>query len=272
MPVHRLRKHCQICERCGRRLAMRYVGESVKRVEDPRFIQGQGKFVANLKLPGMAFAAIKRSPYAHAKIKSIDFSAARNLEGVVAVYTGRDLKDGVHTSAPCGVIPCGYVPPNTKVPIHYPLAVDTVNHVGDGVAVVVAESAYIASDALDLIRVDYGPLPVVVDAKAAAQEGAPQVYPEIPNNTSFYWSLGNKEATDQAFAEAEQVVELELVNQRLIPNAMEPRAVVAQWNGFSEDMTVWTTSQNPHIIRLLLSGFTLKIPENKLRVISRDVG
>lgn len=251
---------------------MKFVGESVKRVEDPRFIQGQGKFVANLQFPGMTYAAIKRSPYAHARIKNIDIEAASNLEGVIAVYTGQDLLKGVHSSAPCGVIPCGFVPPNTKVPTHYPLAVDEVNYEGDGVAVVVAESAYIAYDALDLIEVDYEPLPAVVDAKAAAQEGAPLVHNEISNNTSYYWCLGNKEATDKAFAEAEHVVELDLKNQRLIPNAMEPRAVAAQWNGFTGEMTVWTTSQNPHIIRLLLSGFTLSIPENKLRVISPDVG
>jgi carbon-monoxide dehydrogenase large subunit len=232
---------------------MKYVGKSIKRVEDPRFIQGQGKYVANLQFPGMAYAAIKRSPYAHAKIRSINIEAARNLEGVVAVYTGRDLKEGVPSSGPCGTLPCGFTPPNTKVPIHRPLAFDIVNHEGDGVAVVVAESAYIAYDALELIEVDYEPLPAVVDGKAATQDGAPLLYPEIPNNTSFYWALGNKEATDKAFAEADHVVELDLVNQRLIPNAMEPRACVAQWNKFTGEMTVWTTSQNPHIIRLLLS-------------------
>jgi carbon-monoxide dehydrogenase large subunit len=251
---------------------MKYVGESVKRVEDPRFIQGHGKYVANLQLPGMAYAAIKRSPYAHAKIKNIDIEAARNLEGVVAIYTGQDLINGIQFSGPCGAIPCGFTPPNTRVPTHHPLAVGKVNHVGDGIVVVVAESAYIAYDALDLIEVDYEPLPAVVDAKVAAQDGAPQLYQEISNNTSFYWTLGNKEATDKAFSEANHVVELDLINQRLIPNAMEPRAVVAQWNKFAEEMTVWTTSQNPHIIRLLLSGFTLGIPENKLRVISPDVG
>jgi carbon-monoxide dehydrogenase large subunit len=251
---------------------MGYVGESIKRVEDPRFIQGQGKYVANLKLPGMVYAAIKRSPYAHARIKSIDLDAARNLEGVVGVYTGRDLAEGTKFSSPCGAIPCGYVPPNTKVPTHHPLAVDKVNHVGDGVAVVVAENASTANDALDLINVDYEPLPAVVNAKAAAQKGASLVYEEIPNNTSYYWCLGDKEATDKAFSAADHIVELDLINQRLIPNAMEPRAVVAQWNRFGEEMTVWTSSQNPHIIRLLLSGFTLGIPEHKLRVVSPDVG
>lgn len=251
---------------------MTYVGKSVKRVEDPRFIQGQGKYVANLQLPGMAYAAILHSPHARARIKSIDAEAAKNLEGVIAVYTGRDLVEGIKFSGPCGAIPCGFTPPDTKVPTHHPLAVDVVNHVGDGVAVVVAESAYIANDAVDLIVVDYEPLPAVVNAKAAAQEGAPQLYDEISNNTSFHWTLGDKDATDKAFAEADHVIELDLINQRLIPNAMEPRAVAAQWNGFSEEMTVWTSSQNPHIIRLLLSGFTLGIPENKLRVISPDVG
>jgi carbon-monoxide dehydrogenase large subunit len=251
---------------------MAYVGESVKRVEDPRFIQGKGKYVANLELPGMAYAAIKRSPYAHAKIKRIDVEAARNVEGVLAVYTGRDLVEGIKFSGPCGAIPCGFTPPDTKVPTHHALAVDKVNHVGDGVAVVVAETAYIAHDAVDLIDVDYDPLPAAVNAKAAAQEGAPQVYDEIANNISFHWTLGDKEATDKAFSEADHVVELDLVNQRLIPNAMEPRAVAAQWNRFDEEMTVWTSSQNPHIIRLLLSGFTLGVPENKLRVISPDVG
>ncbi|HSF80815.1 MAG TPA: xanthine dehydrogenase family protein molybdopterin-binding subunit [Anaerolineales bacterium] len=251
---------------------MGYVGESVKRVEDPRFIQGQGKYVANLQLPGMVYAAIKRSPYAHAEIKSINTEAASKLAGVVAVYTGRDMVEGTRFSGPCGALPCGWVPPDTKVPTHHPLAVDKVNCVGEGVAVVVAESAYIAYDALDLITVDYEPLPAVVDAKAAAQEGATQLYDEIANNISFHWPLGNKEATDKAFSEADHVVELNLINQRLIPNAIEPRAVAAQWNGFGEEMTVWTTSQNPHIIRLLLSGFTLGVPENKLRVVSPDVG
>jgi len=251
---------------------MGYVGESIKRVEDPRFIQGRGKYVANLELPGMAYIAIKRSPHAHAKIKSINTDAAKNAEGVIAVFTGKDLVEGIHVSGPCGALPCGWTPPGTLVPTHHPLATDKVNHVGDGVAVVVAESAYIAHDALDLVEVDYEPLPAVVDGKAAAQEGAPLIHDDVPNNTSLTWGLGDKEAAEKALAGSDHVVELDLINQRLIPNAMEPRAAVAQWNSFTEDMTVWTTSQNPHVIRLLLAAFTLGIPENKLRVISPDVG
>lgn len=245
----------------------KYVGKSMKRVEDPRFIQGKGKYIANLILPNMAHLAIKRSPYGHAKILSIHTEAAKNLPGVIAIYTGQDLIDGG-----VGKLPCGWNVPDIKVPTRWPLTVDKVRHVGDGVAAVVAENAYIAHDALDLIEVEYEPLPAVVDAKKTTEPGAPLVHDDLPNNTSYTWALGNKDETLQALAEADHVVELELINQRLIPNAMEPRACTAQWSAAMEEMTVWTTSQNPHPIRLLLSAFTLGIPENKLRVISPDVG
>jgi carbon-monoxide dehydrogenase large subunit len=244
-----------------------HVGKSIKRVEDPRFIQGRGKYVANLQLPNMVHVAIKRSPYAHAKINAIHTDKAKALPGVVAVFTGQDLVDGG-----AGSLPCGFTPPGIKLPPHYPLAIDKARHVGDGVVAVVAETAYIAQDALDLIEVDYDPLPAVVDAKKTMDEGAAQVHEEVPNNCSFHWPLGDSEVVAQAFAEADRVVELDLINQRLIPNAMEPRACVAQWDSFMGDMTVWTTSQNPHTIRLLLGAFTLGIPEHKLRVISPDVG
>jgi len=243
------------------------VGQSIKRVEDPRFIQGKGKYVANLHLPNMLHAAILRSPHAHAAIQSIDTSAAAALDGVEAVFTGQDLAD-----AGVGSLPCGFNPPDIKTAPHMPLAVDKVRHVGDGVAVVIASDPYTAYDALDQIRVEYEPLPAVVDAKKTTADGAPQVHDEIPNNISFHWPLGERTEIDQVLADADHVVELELVNQRLIPNAMEPRACVAQWDDFADEMTVWTTSQNPHIIRLLLSTATLGIPENKLRVISPDVG
>jgi len=245
----------------------RYVGTSVKRVEDPRFIQGKGRYVANIQLPNMAYLAIKRSPHAHARIKSINTAKAEALDGVIAVYTGQDLIDGG-----VGKMPCGWLVPDIKVPDRWPLTVDKVRHVGDGVAAVVAEDPYTAQDALDLIEVEYEPLPAVVDARKATEDGAPLVHDDIPNNISYTWALGDKEACDKAFAEADVVVELELVNQRLIPNAIEPRAAVAQWDPINEEMTLWTTSQNPHPIRLLLSAFTLGIPEHKLRVISPDVG
>ena len=245
------------------------IGSSVKRKEDPRFIQGKGKYVANIQLPNMAAVMIKRSPYAHARILSIDTTAAQALPGVIAVFTGQDLIDGG-----VGKLPCGWLVPGTKVPTRWPVMPvgDKVRHVGDSVAIVVAETQYIAEDALDLIEVDYEPLPAVIDAKKAMQPGATQVHDDIADNVSYTWALGDQAATEQALASAAHVIELDLTNQRLIPNAMEPRAAVAQWNAASEEMTLWTTSQNPHPIRLLLSAFTLGIPEHKLRVISPDVG
>lgn len=246
---------------------MGYVGSSVKRVEDPRFIEGKGAYVANLHLPGMVYLAVKRSPYGHAKIKKINTKKAEALPGVVAVYTGKDLVEGG-----CGPLPCGWNVPDIKVPVRHALTTDKARHVGDGVAVVAAEDPYTAADAVELIDVSYDPLPAVIDARKTTDVGVPIVHDEVPENTSFEWSLGDKEACDQAFAEADHIVDLELTNQRLIPNAMEPRACVAQWNSATEEMTVWTTSQNPQPIRLLLSAFTLGIPENRLRVISPDVG
>jgi len=243
------------------------VGASIKRKEDPRFIQGKGGYVANVSLPNMTYLAIKRSPYAHARIKSINTAKAKKLAGVVEVFVAKDLIDGG-----VGKLPCGWNVPDIKVPDRWPLTPDKVRHVGDGVAAVVAESPYIAADALDLIEVDYEPLPAVTDAKKCTEPGAPLVHDQCPGNLSYTWGIGDKAATEQGLKDAEHVVELELVNQRLIPTAMEPRACAAQWNAATGDMTVWTTSQNPHPIRLLLSAFTLGIPEHKLRVISPDVG
>lgn len=243
------------------------VGKSIKRVEDPRFIQGKGKYVANLKIPGMVHVAVVRSPHAHANVKGIDASAALAMDGVIAVYTGEDIAaDNI------GGLPCGFNPPDIQTAPHPALAVGKVRHVGDGVAVVIAEDRYVAQDAVDAVVVDYEPLPAVIDAKKTTEAGSPQIHDEIPNNISFHWPLGTREAIDKVLAEADHIVELDLLNQRLIPNAMEPRACVAQHDDFSDEMTVWTTSQNPHIIRLLLSSATLMIPENKLRVISPDVG
>ena len=157
----------------------KYIGQSIKRIEDPRFIQGRGKYVANLNLPGMVHVAIKRSPHAHAKINSINTSAAKALDGVIAVYTGQDLIDGG-----VGQLPCGWVVPDCKVPVRWPLTPDKVRHVGDSVVAVVAESPYIAADALDLIEIDYEPLPGTVGARATTEAGKPQIHDGIPNNIS----------------------------------------------------------------------------------------
>ncbi len=249
----------------------RYLGTSVKRVEDPRFLRGLGKYVANLTLPNMAYAAVKRSPLAHAKIRGIDTTRAKALDGVIAVFTGEDLLEGTG-GFKCGSLPCGFQVPNLNMPPHNPLAVDKVRHVGDGIAVVVAESPYIAEDALDLIEVDLDPLPAVVDARGAMADGAPLVHDSAEQNLAFHWPLGDEEAVNEALSKSDHVVELEFINQRLIANAMEPRATAAEWDPATQSLTVWTTSQNPHTIRLLLGAFTLGIPEHKIRVISPDVG
>jgi len=243
----------------------KYVGTSMKRREDPRFIQGHGSYVANLSLPNMAYMAIKRSPYAHARIKGINTAKAASLPGVVAVFTGKDMAD-------VGNLPSGWNVPGIKVPVQKVLQSDKVRHVGDRVAVVVAESPYIAADALELIEVDYEPLPAVTDAKKAMEKGAPLVHDEIADNVSYTWSLGNKDELEKALASAHKVIEIDLVNQRLIATALEPRAAVAQWDAFKGEMTLWTTSQNPNLTRVVLSAFLLGIPEHKLRVIAPDVG
>ena len=199
-------------------MATSLVGSRIKRREDPRLIMGRGTFVDDIQLPRMTYAAILRSPYAHARIRGIDVSKAKALPGVVAVMTGADLQ-GKN-------VPCGWTLPDIKVAPHPALAVGKVRYTGDAVAVVVAEERYIARDALDLIEVDFEPLPVVVDAEKAIQPGAPQLHDEVPNNTTFVWKVAGGDI-DKAFREAEVVVKERIVNQRLIPNAIEPRGMVA---------------------------------------------
>jgi carbon-monoxide dehydrogenase large subunit len=210
----------------------------------------------------MTYAAILRSPYAHARIRSINVDKAKALPGVVAVLTGADLQ-GKN-------VPCGWTLPDMKVAPHPALAVGKVRYTGDAVAVVVTEERYLARDALDLIEVDYEPLPVVVDAEKAIQPGAPQLHDEVPNNTTFVWKVAGGDV-DKAFREAEVVVKQRIVNQRLIPNAIEPRGMVAQYNPGSGDLTLWTATQIPHLVRLLLS-MVIGIPEHKLRVIAPEIG
>ena len=243
-------------------MATSLVGSRIKRREDPRLIMGRGTFVDDIQLPRMTYAAILRSPYAHARIRGIDVSKAKALPGVVTVITGSDLQ-GKN-------VPCGWTLPDIKVAPHPALAVGKVRYTGDAVAVVVAEERYIARDALDLIEVDFEPLPVVVDAEKAIQPGAPQLHDEVPNNTTFVWRVGGGDI-DKAFREAEVVVKERIVNQRLIPNAIEPRGMVAEYNPGSGHLTLWTATQIPHLVRLLLS-MVMGIPEHKMRVIAPEVG
>ena len=213
-----------------------------------------------------------RSPHAHAKIKSIDTSAAKAMPGVVAIFTGKDIAD-----AKVGGLICGWVVKDKhgqphKAPPHPVMAVDTVRYVGDTVAMVVANSHDEAKDAAEAIKVDYDVKPANVDLAKALDKGAPEVHAEAPGNLIYDWEIGVKADVDAAFAKAAHVTKLDLVNNRLIPNAMEPRAAAAEYDKGTGNYTLWSTSQNPHVLRLILSAFVLGIPEHKLRVIAPDVG
>ena len=248
-------------------------GAPVKRHEDPRMIAGTGRYTDDVKRPALAYAAFLRSPHAHARIRSIDTGRARTAPGVVAVVTGGEAQPGdVGPSIVDLAIPCAWLVPNCELrtPPHPALARGTVRYVGDAVAVVVADSRERARDALQLIEVDYEPLPAVVDAERATQDGAPQLHAEAPNNLAFNWQITAGDVA-AAFRDADAVVRQRLVNQRLIPNAMEPRGALAEWDDGTGELTVWSTSQNPHIARFLMS-VVVGIPEHKVRILSVDVG
>jgi carbon-monoxide dehydrogenase large subunit len=253
----------------------RLFGKSIKRREDPRFITGRGQYVDDLKLPGMTYAAFVRSPHAHAKIRKIDTAAAARHPGVVAIFTGQDMA-GVN-SLPCGWdlrkeknIP-GVMQDLAMVP-HMPLTADAARHVGDPVAVVIADSHEAAVDAAEKVQVDWEPLPSVTSTDKAAASGAPKIHDGAPGNVAFKWEIGDRAATDAAFNSAPVKVKKRIVNQRLVANAMEPRACVARYDDPTGELTLWVTSQNPHVHRLLMCAFVLGIPEHKVRVIAPDVG
>ena len=247
-------------------MTTRVFSSGIRRREDPRLITGRASYTDDIKLQGMAHAAILRSPYAHAAIKSVDTSGAASQPGVIAAYTGAD------TAKALNAIPCAWLIPNSdlKTPAHPAIATDRVRYVGDAVAVVVAETRYQAEDALEHIAVDYEPLDAVVSPKGAAQDGAPQLHDDVPNNIAFTWAVAGGD-TDAAFSEAEVTVSDTITLQRLIANPMEPRSAIAQWVAATGELTLWNTSQNPHIARFLTSVVT-GVPEHKVRVIAPEVG
>ena len=247
---------------------MGYIGSAVKRVEDKRFLTGKGQYTDDIVLPNMTYAYIVRSPYAHATIKSIDASEALAMPGVVAVYTGKDMVDDGIASIPNGWA----IGDDQNEPPHYPLAPDKARHVGDGVAVVIAEDKATAQDAAEKVVVDYEMLPAVTSSEAAIADGAPLVHDDAPRNISFQWELGDKAATKDAFENAHHVTTLEFINQRLVANAIEPRAAIGDYNPYRDELTLYTSSQNPHLIRLLMCAFVMGLPEHKVRVVSPDVG
>ncbi len=251
---------------------MATIGTPVRRREDFRFLTGQGNYTDDIDRPHQLHAYVLRSPHAHARLGGVDTAAAASAPGVAAIYTGTDMAaDGV------GGLPCGWQvhskdgSPMAEPP-HPPLAVDRVRHVGDPVAVVIAETLEQAREAAELVRVDYVEEPAVVDPAEALKPGAPQVFAEAPGNLCYDWHLGDLAAVEAGFAKAARVVRLDLVNNRLIPNAMEPRAAIGEYDRATGDYTLYTTSQNPHVIRLLMGAFVLHIPEAKLRVVAPDVG
>jgi carbon-monoxide dehydrogenase large subunit len=242
----------------------RLVGARVKRREDPGLMRGLGVYVDDVKSPGMLHVAILRSPHAHARIKSIDANAARQLAGVVTVFTGSELKDEI------GTIPTTADNPTLRIPPHRVLAADKVCYVGEGVAVVVAEDRYTARDALDLIQVDYEPLPVVTDPEKSLTRDSPVIHSEWPDNLAFSWQQEQGDVTG-AFKQADRIVKQRLVHQRLAPIAIEPRGVLARYLADSKELTVWSSTQIPHLLKTHLAQM-LKFPENQLRVIAPEVG
>jgi len=248
------------------------IGARVARKEDKRFITGAGRYVDDMVVPGMKQAAFVRSPHAHAEITAIDISAAREMPGVIDILLGRELKtDGI------GNLICGWMIHSKdgtpmKMGAWSPLAVDRVRYVGDAVAIVVAETRGQARDAAEAVNVTYKELPSVTDVVSALRSGAPQLHPEADGNLIYDWEIGDAGAADAAIARAAHVTRMKIVNNRLVPNAMEPRAALGHYDKSEDHYTCWTTSQNPHVARLVMSAFYNVAPENKLRVIAPDVG
>ena len=243
-----------------------YIGAAVERKEDARLLRGDTRWVDNMTLPGMLWMAVVRSPYAHAKITKVDLSQALAADGVVAAFSGADLAEEWAGSLPCAWPVTG----DCHIPQHRPLTTDKARYAGDGVAVVVAESRVLAKDAAELVEVDYEPLPAVTDVAEAVTDSAPLVHDEYDNNKAFTWPLQAGEI-DKLFADAAVTVKENYRQQRLIPNAIEPRSVLVQPTPATGEYTMWSATQVPHIARVTLSG-TTGIPETKLRVVAPDVG
>jgi aerobic carbon-monoxide dehydrogenase large subunit len=248
------------------------IGARIQRKEDYRFLTGAGQYTDDVSLPRQTYAAFVRSPHAHAEIKSISVEKAKSAPGVIAVYTGAEL-----AAAKVGGLPCGWLITDVngqpmKEPPHPCLAQGKVRYVGDHVAVVVADTPEQAKDAAEKVDVDYEVLPAVVDAAKARAKGAAVLHDMAPDNTCYVWALGDKAKVDEAFAKAAHVTRLEFVNNRLIPNAIEPRAAIGAYSRADEAYTLYVANQNPHVERLLMTAFVLGLPEHKVRVVAPDVG
>ena len=246
------------------------VGSRVERKEDKKFLTGKGRYTADINLANQTYAYFVRSPHARASISKVDVSKASNAPGVVRILTGDDLAKDKIGGLIAGWKIVSQDGTDMRVPAHPPLANNTVNYVGDHVAVVIAETLDQAREAADLVRVDYKVLKAVVKTSDALN--SKPIHEGIDKNLCFDWGLGDKAKTDEAFSKAEKIIKIDLVNNRLIPNAMEPRASIGDYNPSSENLTLYTTNQNPHLTRLVLSAFCAIQPEHKFRVVAPDVG
>src|SRR3954454_7199301 len=246
------------------------IGARVLRKEDYRFLTGAGQYTDDVALPGQTYAAFVRSPHAHANIRRITLDKAKRAPGVITVYTGAEV-----AAAKIGGLPCGWLITDVKgQPMKEPpypvLAQGKVRHVGERVAVVIAETAAQARDAAELVEVDYQSLPAVVSGAKA--KGGTALHEIAPDNTCYVWALGDKNAVDAAFAKAAHVTRLDFINNRLVPNAIEPRSANAIYSRADDSYTLYVASQNPHVERLLMTAFVLGLPESKVRVVAPDVG
>ncbi len=246
------------------------IGAAVRRKEDLRFITGKGQYTDDISRPGEARALFVRSPHAHAKIKSVDTKAAAAMSGVLAVLTGAQLANDKIGNLICGWMIHSKDGSPMKMAPHPAIAATKACYVGDPVAVVVAETMAQARDAAEQIKVDYEVLPAVTDPAKA--QGGTQIHEVAPNNTIYQWHLGDAKATDAAIKSAKHVTKLNIVNNRLVPNAMEPRVAIGEYDSGTQNFTLWNTSQNPHVARLVIAAFVGMAPEHKLRVIAPDVG
>jgi carbon-monoxide dehydrogenase large subunit len=248
------------------------IGATVRRKEDHRFITGKGHYTDDINRPGQSYAFFVRSPHAHATIKSIDTKAAAAMPGVLAVLAGAELAADKIGNLVCGWMIHSKDGSPMKMAPHPALAVGKVCYVGDPVTVVIAETLAQARDAAEKVKIDYGVLPAVADPARAQHSGAVQIHEVAPKNIIYQWHIGDPKGVEAAFRSAKHITKLDIVNNRLVPNAMEPRAAVAEYDAGSNHLTLWNTSQNPHVARLILTAFVGMAPEHKLRVIAPDVG
>ncbi|SEJ23876.1 MULTISPECIES: xanthine dehydrogenase family protein molybdopterin-binding subunit [unclassified Variovorax] len=249
-----------------------HIGEALRRKEDYRFLTGAGNYTDDITLANQSHAVFVRSPHAHATVKSVDIAEAMKMPGVVGIFSGKDIEGKM------GGLPCGWLinnPDGTpmKEPMHPILAIHKVRYVGDHVAMVVAETVEQAKNAAEAVVVDYDVHPALVSvADAAKKASGVTLHDEAPDNQCYKWALGDKAAVDAAFANAAHVTRLDLVNNRLIPNPIEPRVAIGSYSRGTDDYTLYVSNQNPHVERLLMTAFVLGLPEHKVRVIAPDVG